>query len=98
MIKKTHKKPSTGNQNRRKRAAFDKKSDKVYLEGIVSESLPGVKFKVKVERSKGLEPLVLECQTKTLLKVKRVKILKGDAVLIELDPLDLSKGLIVARS
>jgi translation initiation factor IF-1 len=78
-------------------AKFDKKIDKIYFDGVVTETLPGVRFKVKIERSKGLEPLILECQTRAILKVKKVKILKGDMVAIELDPQDLAKGLIVAR-
>jgi translation initiation factor IF-1 len=82
---------------RQNKIAFERKPDKIYLDGVVTETLPGVKFKVKIERSKGLEPLILECQTRTILKVKKIKILKGDNVSVELDPSDLSKGLIVSR-
>jgi translation initiation factor IF-1 len=89
---------STFNNSSRKRSrkVFEKKSDKIYFDGVVYETLPGVRFKVKIER-KNLEPLILECNTKAILKVKRVKIVKGDLVTIELDPIDLSKGLIVSR-
>jgi translation initiation factor IF-1 len=92
-------KPSSNHPPRRRRsaAAYERKSDKIYLDGIVVESLPGVKFRVKIERSKGLEPLILECQTRAILKVKKIKILKGDTVTVELDPQDLSKGQIVSR-
>lgn len=95
------KKNTTQNHNiprRRRRATFSLKEDKIYLNGVVIESLPSVRFKVRIERPKGLEPLTLECQTKSILKVKKVKIIKGDEVTVELDPQDLSKGLIVGRN
>jgi translation initiation factor IF-1 len=84
--------------NRRRRpASYDKKEDKVYFDGVVVETLPSVRFKVKIER-KNLEPLILECLTKSILKVKKVKIIKGDFVTVEVDLEDLSKGLIVKRN
>jgi translation initiation factor IF-1 len=93
-----NKKPVQHNQSRRKRKPlFEKKEDKIYFDGVVADTLPSVRFKVKIER-KNLEPLVLECQTKSILKVKRVKIIKGDFVTIEVDPMDLTKGLIVSRN
>jgi translation initiation factor IF-1 len=76
---------------------FERKPDKVYFEATVTETLPGVKFKVKVDRDKGLEPLIINADLKSFLKVKRVKIIKGDKVWIEVDPMDLSKGVIVSR-
>jgi translation initiation factor IF-1 len=82
---------------RKKRARTDFKEDMIYLEGVVTEALPGVRFNVKVERANGLEPLMIECNTKTLFKVKKIKIIKGDTVIVELDPTDLTKGTIVER-
>ncbi|NJL97164.1 translation initiation factor IF-1 [Candidatus Gracilibacteria bacterium] len=84
-------------RRRRRRKEFEKKIDKIYFDGVIVDTLPGVRFKVKIERSKELEPLILECNTKTILKVKRVRMVKGDVVQVELDPMDLSKGLIVSR-
>lgn len=89
-------KPNNGAPRRRK-SLYKKKSDKIYLEGVVVDTLPGVKFIVKIERSNGLEPLKLTCQTLSMLKVKRVKIIRGDSVEVEIDPSDLTKGLIVSR-
>lgn len=96
MNKKLSRNSNTSNR-RRKPASYDKKEDKVYFEGVVAETLPSVRFKVRIDR-KNLEPLILECQTKSILKVKKVKIIKGDFVTVEVDLEDLSKGLIVKRN
>jgi translation initiation factor IF-1 len=94
--KQTPNKPPQNN-NRRKRKVFKKNDEKIYFEGVVVDTLPGVRFKVKIDR-KTLEPLMLECMLKSLLKVKKVKIIRGDFVTIEIDPTDLSKGVIVSRN
>ncbi len=90
--------PGNNQNRRRRRRVFEKKADKIYFDGVVVDTLPGVRFKVKIERSNDLEPLILECNTKSILKVKRVRMVKGDRVSVELDPSDLSKGLIVSRN
>ena len=69
------------------------KDDMIYLQGRVMEALPGVRFVVRIERPNGLEPLEITCSTKTSLK-SRVKIIKGDSVVVELDPNDLTQGKI----
>lgn len=69
----------------------------IYFEGVVTDTLPGVRFVVKVERSNNLEPLLIECNTKTLFKLKKIKIIKGDTVVVELDPKDLTQGTIIER-
>lgn len=92
-------KPTKKRSSRRRSSSnTEQKDDKIYFKGVIIEALPGVKFKVKVERDKGLEPLILDCQTKTLFKVRRIKILKGDSVTVEVDPMeDLTKGVIISR-
>jgi translation initiation factor IF-1 len=72
------------------------KDNMIYFEGIVVETLPGVRFTVRINRPNGLEPLEIPCITKTSLK-SRVKIIKGDSVVVELDPNDLTQGTIVER-
>ena len=72
------------------------KDNMIYFEGVVMETLPSVRFIVRINRPNGLEPLEIPCITKTSLK-SRVKIIKGDSVLIELDPNDLTQGTIVER-
>jgi translation initiation factor IF-1 len=83
---------------------YARKPEFIYFDGIITEALPGVKFKAKVERSKGLEPMILECQVKAIFKKRRIKIIKGDKVVIEVNPaIDIdpetgqAKGTIVER-
>lgn len=95
--KSTSTTPQHNGGKKRARALYKKKSDKIYLYGKVVDTLPGVRFVVKIERSNGLEPLMLNCLTMAMLKVKKVKIIKGDSVEVEIDPQDLTKGLIVTR-
>lgn len=85
------------NNSKKRKPLFERREDKIYFDGVVSDTLPSVRFKVKIDR-KNLEPLILECQTKSILKVKRVKIIKGDHVTVEVEPTDLTKGLIVSRN
>ena len=72
------------------------KDNMIYFEGIIVGTLPGVRFTVRINRPNGLEPLEIPCITKTSLK-SRVKIIKGDSVVVELDPNDLTQGTIVER-
>jgi translation initiation factor IF-1 len=97
------KKPPTGNPRRRRRVV-PRKDDKIYLDGVVFETLPSARFKVKVTRSKNLDPLIVDCQVKTIFKVRNIKIIKGDQVTLEIDPetgLDpesnTARGVIIER-
>jgi translation initiation factor IF-1 len=92
------KKPSRSRSKGRARSTFDFDPDKIYFDGVVVETLPGVRFKVKIDRTRDLEPLILECNTKTIFKLrKNLQIIKGDTVTVELDPSDnLTRGTIVA--
>lgn len=96
MKSKTSTSPSPNKPKKNNKSSYKKKADKVYLIGTITELLPGVKFKVKIERSKDLEPLILTCDTWSFFK-SRVKMIKGDSVEVEIDPEDLSKGIVVAR-
>ncbi len=91
-------KPTGGSRRKRTRKEHSRDENKTYLLGVVAEALPGTRFKVKVERSKGLEPLIVECILKTMFKARNIKIIKGDTVDIEIDPMDPSlKGKIINR-
>jgi translation initiation factor IF-1 len=91
-------KPAQGGRRRRGRREHSRDENKTYLVGVVTEALPGTRFKVKVERSKGLEPLIVECSLKTMFKARNIKIIKGDTVDIEIDPMDPElKGMIINR-
>lgn len=85
-----------GRKRQKRTLQFD--PNKIYLDGIVFETLPAAQFKVKVDRGEGIEDLIIKCDTKTLFKKRNIKIIKGDTVTVELDPADdLSKGIIVKR-
>ncbi|MEM1312615.1 MAG: hypothetical protein AAGF07_04085 [Patescibacteria group bacterium] len=94
----------SANRRRQRQRQNERREDRIYLDGKVVETLPGTKFRVKVDRTKGLDPLIVDCQVKTLFKVKNIKIIKGDFVTVEVDPeLDLdpennlAKGVIIQR-
>lgn len=102
-VKKTAGSTSGGGRKKR-RKIFKKQTDKVYLTGVVTELLPGTQFKVKVETAEGKEPLIVNCQVKTFFKLKHIKIIKGDSVEVEIDPLtdidtenNKAKGIIIKR-
>jgi translation initiation factor IF-1 len=96
----------------RRRRRFEKrKEDKIYFEKAeVIEALPGTTFKVRYplekENSDSEEEqyLYIHCNLKTKLKIKKVMIVKGDKVTVEVDPQDMYldettlKGIIIERN
>ncbi len=64
----------------------------VQLEGTVFETLPGAKFKVKIE---GDHELLAHISGK--MRMNYIKILPGDKVIVEISPYDLTKGRIIRR-
>ncbi|MCK4354747.1 translation initiation factor IF-1 [Candidatus Parcubacteria bacterium] len=62
-------------------------------EGIVLETLPSLKFKVKMNED-GREILA---HLAGRLRLYRIKILAGDKVTVEMSPYDETKGRIVYR-
>jgi len=68
------------------------KQDLIELEGIVSDSLPGDKFKVTLEN--GHEVLA---HISGKIRKNSIRILVGDAVTLEMTPYDLNQGRITFR-
>ncbi len=64
----------------------------VQAEGIVTESLPGAKFKVKIDEN---HELLAHISGK--MRMNYIRILPGDKVIVEISPYDLTKGRIVRR-
>ena len=64
----------------------------VQVEGVVIETLPGTKFKVKVDEG---HELLAHISGK--MRMNYIKILPGDNVIIEMSPYDLTKGRIIRR-
>jgi translation initiation factor IF-1 len=68
------------------------KQDLIEIEGIVSDSLPGDKFKVKLEND---HEVLAHISGK--IRKNSIRILIGDKVKIEMTPYDLTQGRITFR-
>ena len=67
--------------------------DKIEVEGVVTESLPGGKFRVKIDGVGN----IIECTTSGRLKKNFIRTIIGDKVTVNMSPYDLTKGIIVWR-
>lgn len=72
---------------------MDERDDRIELEGLVEECLPGTLFKVKC--STGNQVL---CTLGGKLRLNRIRLLPGDKVKVHVSPYDLSRGRVVWRS
>ena len=68
------------------------KEEKILVEGVVSEALPGAEFKVQLES--GVEILA---KIAGKLRQNRIRVLLHDPVQVELSPYDVTRGIIVYR-
>ena len=68
------------------------RKDKTKENGIVTEALPGLLFRVKLESS---QEVLAHLGGK--LRMFRIKVLPGDKVLVETTPYDEKRGIIVYR-
>ena len=69
------------------------KEDVIEVEGTVIETLPNTNFKVELENG---HQILAHISGK--LRMKYIKILKGDKVKVELSPYDLNRGRITWRA
>lgn len=69
-----------------------KKANVIEVEGIVLETLPDAKFKVKLDN--GQEVLG---HVSGKMRMYLIKVLPGDRVIMEMTPYDLTKGRITKR-
>ena len=69
-----------------------KKKDVIEMEGTVLEPLPNAMFQVQLENG----PEVL-AHFSGRMRMNYIRILKGDRVLVELSPYDLTRGRITYR-
>jgi translation initiation factor IF-1 len=79
---------SYGKSRKRQAITHDYNPELMYFENCkIIEMLAGTRFRVKVDRSdKGKPDLIIECDLKTVFKLKRIKLIKGDRVTVEVDP------------
>lgn len=74
------------------------KADMLEMEGIVTETLPGLKFRVKAYMPDHPENATdMICVPSGKIKTNYVRILVGDKVSLEVSPYDLTKGRITWR-
>jgi translation initiation factor IF-1 len=69
-----------------------KEEDKIQVEGMVVEALPGTQFKVRLDN--GHEVLAY---LSGKMRKYYIRILLGDRVRVEMSPYDLTRGRIVYR-
>ena len=69
------------------------KEEAIQMEGTVVETLPNTTFRVELENGH-----VVTAQSSGKMRKHSIRILKGDAVTVELTPYDLTKGRIVYRA
>lgn len=69
-----------------------KKKDVIEMEGTITEPLPNAMFRVELDN--GHEVLA---HISGKMRMNYIRILKGDRVLVELSPYDLTRGRITYR-
>lgn len=80
------------NKRNNSESVDNSRQDKIELDGIVVDALPGTWFKVKVEG--GQEVL---CTLSGKLRQNHIHILPADQVVIEISPYDMTRGRIMWR-
>lgn len=68
----------------------------IELEGIVTEALPGAKFRVISEVGGTTHEIM--CRLSGKLRINYIKVLVGDRVTVEVSPYDLTQGRITWRN
>ena len=68
------------------------KQDVIEIDGIVEDTLPDAKFKVKLENGH-----VILAHVAGKIRMNYIRILPGDHVTVELSPYDLTRGRITYR-
>lgn len=82
-----------GKKNRRNEEQDLDRDDKIELNGIVEDAMPGTLFKVKCENN---HEVIATLAGK--LRQNHIRILPGDKVVVEVSPYDLSRGRVTWRA
>lgn len=70
----------------------EERTDRLVLEGVVEEALPGTLFRVRCTTGN-----YVICTLSGKLRINRIRLLPGDNVTIEVSPYDVSKGRVTWR-
>lgn len=68
------------------------KTDAITATGVVTEVLPSMTFNVELENGH-----LVRAHLSGKMRQKRIRVILGDRVVIEMSPYDLSKGRVVYR-
>lgn len=69
------------------------KEDEIELEGTIVETLPNTTFRVELENGH-----TITAHISGKMRKHYIRILRGDKVVVQMTPYDLSKGRIVYRN
>ena len=69
------------------------KEDEIELEGTIVETLPNTMFRVELENGH-----VITAHISGKMRKHYIRILRGDKVVVQMTPYDLTKGRIVYRN
>ena len=69
------------------------KEDEIELEGTIVETLPNTTFRVELENGH-----TITAHISGKMRKHYIRILRGDKVIVQMTPYDLSKGRIVYRN
>ncbi|MBS0001464.1 translation initiation factor IF-1 [Thioalkalivibrio sp.] len=69
------------------------KEDEIELEGTILETLPNTMFRVELENGH-----VITAHISGKMRKHYIRILRGDKVIVQMTPYDLTKGRIVYRN
>jgi translation initiation factor IF-1 len=69
------------------------KEDEIELEGTIVETLPNTVFRVELENGH-----VITAHISGKMRKHYIRILRGDKVVVQMTPYDLTRGRIVYRS
>lgn len=68
------------------------KTDAITMTGVVREVLPSTTFKIELENGH-----IVLGHLSGKMRQKRIRVILGDQVVLEMSPYDLSKGRVVYR-
>jgi len=68
------------------------KDDHIEMSGVVTETLPNTMFRVQLDNGH-----IITAHISGRMRKNYIRILKGDRVIVEMTPYDLSKGRISFR-
>lgn len=69
------------------------KEEHIQMEGVVVDALPNTMFRVKLENGH-----IITAHISGKMRKNYIRILTGDAVIVEMTPYDLTKGRITYRN